>query len=209
MILNEAESGTNREELVQRLALMESMIAEGRRSTARCGWIFVLWGLVDIAGMVWQVTKPHSGWVWPITIGTGALIQAVVISSQRKRGICDRLTPKMRSISGVWTMMGVALTLYCFSGIVSHNAFQTSYIAAIFMVVGMAHAISAWILRWTAQGLVAAVWWLGGVSVFFVPTENYFVPLFIGEMFFGMVLFGLYAMWLESRGWTGGGERHA
>ena len=52
----EREDGTTREELVQRVALMEEMIAEGRRITARYGWIFVLWGLTYFAAIGWTCT---------------------------------------------------------------------------------------------------------------------------------------------------------
>ena len=48
----EAEDGTTRDDLVQRVALMEEMIAEGRQTTVRFGWIFLLWG-VDRSGWRW------------------------------------------------------------------------------------------------------------------------------------------------------------
>jgi hypothetical protein len=48
----EAEDGTTRDDLVQRVALMEEMITEGRKSTVRYGWIFVLWG-ADRSGAGW------------------------------------------------------------------------------------------------------------------------------------------------------------
>ena len=59
----EAEDGTKRDDLVQRVALMEEMIAAGRRSTLRFGWIFVLWGLIDLAPVGWQLVVPNSRWV--------------------------------------------------------------------------------------------------------------------------------------------------
>jgi hypothetical protein len=48
------ESGTSRDDLVKRLELMEAMIAEGRGFTTHNAWIFVLWGLVDLAGWSWE-----------------------------------------------------------------------------------------------------------------------------------------------------------
>ncbi|HKN21840.1 MAG TPA: hypothetical protein VJX73_10510, partial [Terracidiphilus sp.] len=71
----ETEGGATREEIVQRVELMESMIAEGRRFTMRCGWIFVLWGVVDLAAMSWRYYQPNSLWVgewaWPICLAAG------------------------------------------------------------------------------------------------------------------------------------------
>ena len=75
---------------------------------------------------------------------------------------------------------------------------QISYIVAILMFVGMAHAISALILRWPVQGAVAVLWWAGGIGMYFIGGD-YFLAIFVAEMFFGMVLFGLYAMWLDGR----------
>ena len=46
--------------------------------------------------------------------------------------------------------------------------------------------------------LVAGVWLAGGIATFFVP-RSYVLGVFIAEMCLGMVLFGLYAMWLERR----------
>ena len=50
----EQEDGMTRDDLVQRVALMEAMIAEGRQYTGRNAWIFVLWGLVDLTAWAWQ-----------------------------------------------------------------------------------------------------------------------------------------------------------
>ena len=196
MTNTEPDNGTTRDDLLQRVALMELMIAEGRQSTARFGWIFVLWGLVDLAGMGWQILRP-SYWVWPVTICSGLILQFVVIALRRRSGTWCSTTAKSRSISAVWGMMGAATSLYCFTGIFRHHADDISYIAAVFMFVGLAHATSAIILRWGVQGFVAGIWWAGGIACFFVPSENDLLLIFILEMLFGMVLFGLYAMWLE------------
>lgn len=204
----EPENGTTRDELVQRLALMETMIAEGRRATVRFGWVFVLWGSVDIAGMVWQLYRPHWMWVWPVTMVAGFILQFTGMALRRRTGKWCSSSLKSRSISAVWGMMGVTLVLYCFSGMFSNHAWQASYIAAIFIIVGMAHAISAVILRWGMQAFIAAVWWAGGIAAFLLVSSIYFCYLFIAEMFFGMVVFGLYSMWLEQRGPGGEASAH-
>jgi hypothetical protein len=49
---------------------------------------------------------------------------------------------------------------------------------------------------------VAGVWLAGGIATFFVP-RSYVLGVFIAEMCLGMVLFGLYAMWLERRNRSG------
>ena len=190
--------GTTREDLVQRVALMEEMIAEGRKSTVRFGWVFLLWGLIDLAGVSWDQIQPDFRWVWPITISAGFVLQFIILALRRKKGQRCGGSMRGRSVAAVWRMMGLTVLLYVVAAIVQHKAGQISYIAAILMFVGMAHAISALILRWLAQGIVAGVWLAGGIATFFVP-RSYVLGVFIAEMCFGMILFGLYAMWLEHR----------
>ena len=40
-------------ELTERLELIESMIAEGRRSSESWGWVFVLWGVAYYVAIAW------------------------------------------------------------------------------------------------------------------------------------------------------------
>ena len=198
MTNTEREDGVTRDELVQRVALMEEMIAEGRRSTARFGWSFVLWGLVTLIGIGWQYLQPHLHWIWPVAIASGFLIQFIGIAIHRRRGRSCSNNMQSRSIAAVWRMTGIAIILYAAPAIVTHTIHQIAYVAAIFIFLGLAHAISALILRWRAQGVVAGLWWAGGIATYFVP-ENNVLTIYIAEMFFCMVLFGLYAMWLERR----------
>src|ERR1035438_5676906 len=74
----ENEDGVTRDELVQRVELMASMIAEGRRFTTRCGWIFALWGLVGLAATGLLFFVPDSNWVgqwaWPVCLVAGVVL---------------------------------------------------------------------------------------------------------------------------------------
>jgi len=194
----DAEDGTTHDDLVQRLALMEAMIAEGRRTTMRFGWMFVLWGLVDLAGMALEWEHSNSMWNWPIAISIGVILQFTGLAISRRTGRECSANTQSRAVSAIWGMMGATLILYCFTAIFTHHAGGTAYIAAIFMTIGLAHAASAIILRWPVQGAVAALWWAGGLACFFL-SGIWFLAIFCIEMLFGMVLFGLYAMWLERR----------
>ena len=194
----EPGNGKNRDELVQRLDLMECMIAEGRQTTMRCGWIFVLWGLVDLAGMGWQRIQNHSQWVWPVCLGTGVVLQVIGLALwKRARSGCKGV--RSRSVWSVWSMMGLAMAIYVFTALFTHFAWQYSYLAALLMIVGLAHAISAMILRWPVQGIVAGIWWAGAVAVFVCNSFRAANWIFLIEMCFGMIAFGLYVMFLEGR----------
>jgi hypothetical protein len=193
--------GKTRDELVQRLELMEAMIAEGRRSTNRCGWIFVVWGVVDIAGMAWEWFRP-SYWIWPTVLTVGFVLFFLIRATQKQDPLrCAN--SEGRTIGAIWSMMGLAAVLYVGTGIFRHLAWQYSFIAGIFMLIGLAHAISAMVLRWRVQGLVAALWWAGGIAMFFAHGDKQIFVVFPLEMFFGMVLFGLYGMMLDRRDRSG------
>jgi hypothetical protein len=192
------DNGTTRDDLLQRVALMETMIAEGRRNTGRFGWVFVLWGLVCLSGVAGSSLFPQSHWVWPILIACGFLIQFIGIAMHRRSGNWPSDSIKSRSVAAVWRMMGIAIILYAAPAIATHTIHQIAYIAAVFMFLGLAHATSAMILRWKAQGVVAGLWWAGGVATYFVP-RNYVIVIYVVEMVCCMVLFGAYAMMLERR----------
>jgi hypothetical protein len=194
----EPDNGKNRDELVQRLELMEAMIVEGRQTTMRCGWIFVLWGLVDLAGMGWQSLAHHSQWVWPVCLGTGVVLQVIGLALwKRDRTRCQGA--RSRSVWAVWSMMSIAMIVYVGAAMATHFAWQYAYLAALLMIVGLAHAISAMILRWPVQGIVAGIWWAGAVAVFVCNSSRAANWIFLIEMCFGMIAFGLYVMFLEGR----------
>ncbi|MGA1981089.1 MAG: hypothetical protein ABSG84_01340 [Acidobacteriaceae bacterium] len=203
----ETESGASREELVQRVALMETMIAEGRQSTARFGWFFVMWGLVYFAAIGWSFYLPYKYWAWPVCGGL-AILAGIAVRVRQKRAFGARANLRSRSIEAVWQGMGAAIILYVVAAIASHHAGNPAYVGAILFFIGLAHAISARILRWSVQGVVAAIWWVGGITVFFV-TPDQSVVIFLVASFFGMICFGLYAMWLERRSAAALVQHHA
>ena len=192
------EPAPTRDDLVARIDLMEAMIAEGRQATCHFGWIFVLWGLVDIFGMVLEWEHPDHAWNWPLAIGLGIVLQFIGFTLRRRsRGVC-RPNTQSRAISAIWGMMGATLILFCFTAIFTHQAGGSGYLAAIFMTIGLAHTASGIVLRWPVQFFVGVLFWAGGLACFFVD-GIWFLYIFGVEMLFGMIFFGFYAMWLERR----------
>jgi hypothetical protein len=190
-------ANVNRDDLVQRVALMESMIAEGRCSTAHYGWVFVMWGAIYFVATGWAIYLPHGNFAWPVCVAIG-IGTGVIVNARRKRtGAIE--SPKSRAIGAVWKMMGAGVTLFAFSAVAAHQADSAVYIAAILFFVGLAHATSAVILRWGVQGTVAAMWWGCGIATLFVSSQSAVLGIFLTASFFGMIGFGLYAMMLERR----------
>ena len=204
----EREDGVTRDELVQRVTLMEAMIAEGRQYTGRNAWIFVLWGLVDLTAWAWQNYSPHFGgpWAWPICLAAGVVLTfGGKMLQKSKEGYSSNDT--CSRVMGVWGMMGLAMGIYVASAMLTNFSWQFSYIAGLLMMFGMAHAISAMFLRWRIQGLVAAVYWAGGVAIFAFNSGRATNAIMLIEMGIVMMLFGLYAMWREPKRGGAKGER--
>jgi hypothetical protein len=202
MTTTESESGATREDLLQRIEMMETMIAAGRRSTTRKAWIFVLWGLVNVVAVSWRHIQPHSFWVgnwdWPICLSAGVVLTFAGRALQKTdHGL--RKSIQGRNVEAVWGMMGVALAIFIASAMVRHLTWEYSYLAGLLIIIGLAHAISAVILRSRAQGLVAGIWWAGAIAMFFSRGPSDVNAIMIAEMCVGMILFGLYAMMLERR----------
>jgi hypothetical protein len=47
------DANVEEQELRDRLSLIESMIADGRRSTERWAWSFLLWGIAYYVAFAW------------------------------------------------------------------------------------------------------------------------------------------------------------
>jgi hypothetical protein len=204
----EREDGTTRDELVERVALMEEMIAEGRQSTARFGWIFVMWGLVYFAAVGWVLFLPFKYWAWPVCVAI-AIATSILVKARQKRASGRGEDRHSRSIESVWKAMGIAIGLYVIAAIVSHHCGSPAYVAAILFLIGLAHATSAMILRWGVQGVVAAIWWACGIAEFFISSARESYGIFLVASFFGMICFGLYVMWLERRRAAAEGQTNA
>jgi len=206
MAHSDQDEGSTRNDLLQRVALMETMMAEGRRTTTRYGWLFLMWGLLYFVGMGWTLLLPMPNLAWPVCISVG--IALVVVRSWQKREGASQ-TVRSRSVEAVWEGMGIAAVLFTVGGVLGGHGGQPIFIAAILFMVGMAHGISALILRWGMQGVAAGVWWVCGVGACFATTSQEIVGLFLTASLFGMVLFGLYAMVLERRHSAAPVQHHA
>ena len=204
----ERQDGTTRDELVQRIALMEKMIAEGRQSTARYGWMFVLWGLTYFAAIAWTVYLPYTEWAWPACIAACSVVFGIVRSRQpRAGGKIDNL--RRHSLDAVWQVIGGGIILYLIAVIVSGHGKEPDYLAAVLFFNGLANGVSARILRWWPQGVAAAIWWGCGTAMLFFTTRTEELALFVTATFCGMILFGVYAMWLERHAAAGMVQAHA
>src|SRR4051794_30521390 len=80
-------SPMNEREIGDRIALIESMMQAGRRSTEYWGWNFLLWGVAYFVAVAWSSLLPHGGGsllAWPITM-IFAVLLTIAIARRRMR----------------------------------------------------------------------------------------------------------------------------
>jgi hypothetical protein len=191
-------------DLAERVRLIEGMMAEGRHRTARFGWSMVLWGVAYYVATAWA-TWGKSNLAWPVTM-TAAGIITVIGFSRMSRGKPG--TVLSRAMSGVWTAMGVSISVLLFSLSFTGRYDGHVFVAIIGAMLGMANMASAIILKWKAQYFCAAVWLASTVVASFGSEEATEIA-FLGATFIGMIAFGTYAMILESRRRKQNGVVHA
>jgi hypothetical protein len=192
-------------DLNDRLALIESMIAEGRRKTESWGWTFVLWGVAYYAAIAWSMWG-HTPWAWPVTMTAAAILTVVLVSMKVGHSAG---TTMGRAIGSIWTALGISMFLLFLSlGMTGRLADARLFIAVAAAMLGMANATSALVLRWKVQFGSAIIWWAAAVTACFV-TETLAGIVFLVAIFLCQIVFGIYGMIREGRAKARRGGVHA
>jgi hypothetical protein len=176
------------QELKDRLTLIESMIAKGRRNTESWGGMFVLWGVVYYLAIAWSTWR-HSAWAWPVTILLGVIVTAVVASL--KPGSHPETT-LARAVGSIWIALGVSMcVLFPALGLSGRLGDPHLFVAVVSAILGMANGASAMILRWRLQFVCAVVWWLTAAIACF-GTDVQSMIVFLVAIFLCQIVFGIY-----------------
>jgi fatty acid desaturase len=181
-------------ELKDRLSLIESMIAEGRRTTESWGWTFVLWGVAYYIAIFWA-TWGHGVLAWPVTMTSGvALTMFIGIRKGRKQPG----TRIGRAIASLWMAMGISMMLLFPALGISGRMDPHSFVALVAAMLGTTNAASSLILKWKAQFACAVVWWAATVAACFGSLLQLLI-VFLAAIFLCQIVFGIYAMISEAR----------
>jgi hypothetical protein len=186
------------QELKDRLSLIESMIAEGRRTTTSWGWIFVFWGVAYYVAIGWTAYN-HWPFAWLVTmLGAWLLCGAIIWSKKKSQPQRRPCTTIGRAISSIWFAMGVSMVLIFpalgFSGHFNWHIF----VAIVAAMLGLVNGASGMLLRWKAQIATAYVWWAATVAACF-GSDNQCNLVFVVAIFFCQIVFGVYGMVIEAR----------
>ena len=196
---------TTTQDLKDRLTLIEAMISEGRRTTERWCWTFVLWGMAFYVAIAWAAWG-HSPWAWPVTMAAAVVITVILVSIKTGR---EAETTLGRAVGAVWLALGISMFLLFLSlGIAGNLADPHLFIAVASGMLGMANAASALILRWRVQFGCAVIWWVAAAGACFV-TGSQAAIIFIIAIFICQIAFGVYGMIREAGAKSHRGTAHA
>jgi hypothetical protein len=186
---------TLEQELQDRLKLIESMIAEGRRTTESWGWIFVLWGIAYYAAIAWSIWG-QSVSAWPISMIAAGIVTVAVASS---KGGGHPGTTLGRAIDSIWIAVGITMFLLFPALAVSGRLTDPHvFMAAVSAILGMANGASGLLLRWKIQFGCAIVWW-GAAVVSCFGTEKQSMIVFLAAIFLCQIVFGIYGLIAQSQ----------
>jgi hypothetical protein len=193
--MNQMTENLPKQEIAERLELIESMIAEGRRRQESWGWTFVLWGVAYYVAFLWSWLG-HFHYAWPVTMTASGVVTALIFKRRCRR---RPATTMGRAIGSIWTAMGLSMfVVLCAMGYSSHYSEAHSMIAVFAGMIGMANAACSLTLRWRAQFVCALVWWAAAVAACYC-SDAMLTPVFLVAIFFGQIVFGGGMMISESR----------
>jgi hypothetical protein len=202
---------TRTEDLKERVALIECMIAEGRRSTESWGWTFLLWGVAYYVAIGWAAMGQRLAvWggnmlAWPVTM-VAAVVVTMVVAVRKDKGHPG--TTVGRAIVSIWISLGISMLLLFPALVISGRIDEHSFVAIIAAVLAIANGASGMILRWKMQVGCAVVWWATSVAACF-GSQGQLIALFLAALFLCQIVFGAYAMILDSRRRRQNREAHA
>lgn len=193
---------TTEKDLRDRLDLIECMLIEGRRKTESWGWTFLLWGVAYFVAILWasqgstiSIWGGHTALAWPITMA-GAVVLTIAIGVRKGKGKPD--TTMGRAIISIWISVGTSMLLIFPSLAMTGRLDEHSFVATVAAMLAIANGASGMISKWRMQIACAAVWWITTVAACF-GSETQLTIVFLTALFLCQIVFGVYAMMLESR----------
>lgn len=195
-----------KQELNDRLKIIECMIAESRRTTERWSWMFVLWGVAYAVAVGWSEWGGHPGLAWPVTM-VAAVVVTIVLAVHNHEGHPD--TTLGRAMGALWMALGISMfLLFLALGVSGRLTDNHVFMALACGFLGMANGASGILLRWKAQMASAMGWWAASIATCF-GSEKQAQVIFLVAIFLCLIVFGIYGMAQEARVRRQRGAAHA
>ncbi|MFT3913590.1 MAG: hypothetical protein QM704_05645 [Anaeromyxobacteraceae bacterium] len=190
------EHGTQGSELVGRIELIEKMIADGRRTTWRWGWAFVLWGAGHLAALGWTALAPdQQNLAWGVTM-MGCGVATAVLATVLRRG--QPRTQPARGVAAIWNAFVVSLFVLIALA-PGAGLSREALVALILLLLGGANVASGLMLDLRLQLAVGAGWFVTSLVVARAPTAAGQAAFAAAALLFE-VAFGLWLMAQERAG---------
>jgi hypothetical protein len=192
-------------DLAERVRLIENMLTEGRRTCESWGWTFVLWGVTYYIAFFWA-SWGHFTYAWPVTVIAAGLL---TMAGFLRKDSAHPNTTLGRAIGSIWIATG--LTMFILFDALSFSGHLTDariFLAAASAILGLANAACGLTLKWKAEFGCGLVWWAAAVIASF-GSMNAAVDAFLAAIFLCQIVFGIYAMILESQRRKQNGVAHA
>lgn len=219
---------TSTQDLKERLALIEKMIAEGRRSTESWSWVFLLWGVAYYVAIGWaswgrglsvwgshsvEIGSVRSGLAWPVTMIVAFFVTLAIGLRKGKgrpgtEGKGRTGTTMSRAIVSIWMAVGISMFVLFPALAIVGRLDQHAFVALVAAMLGAANGASGFILRWKWQVACGVVWWITSAAACF-GSDVQLAVVFLGAIFLCQIVFGFYVMILESRRNRRSGVVHA
>jgi hypothetical protein len=104
-----------------------------------------------------------------------------------------------RAIGSIWIATGLSMfILFDALGFSGHMADPQVFLAAASAMLGLANAACGLTLKWKAEFGCGLAWWAAAVIACF-GSANAAIYAFLAAIFLCQIVFGVYAMILESR----------
>jgi hypothetical protein len=184
------------QELLDRLEIMERMVAEGRSDTTYWGWMFILWGAGHAAAAIWAVKTGLSALPWAVLMPLCGLLSglgAAYVSRRESR----RVTTLGRALAGLWGALGISMFLFGVLGGVYIGVLPRLVVAGFCIFLGLANAASGHLLRWWPQRVIGIFFWGCAVVASVAPSREMVFWTFMVSVLVGEVAFGLFLTILE------------
>jgi hypothetical protein len=180
-------------ELKDRLNLIETMIAEGRRTTESWGWTFVLWGVAYYVA-IYLDSVLHFHLAWQVTMTSAAILTAILCMARSRS---HPPTTTSRALGALWFGTGISMFIVLFSLGYSDRMDLRIFVAVICGMLGSVNAASSMILKWKLQFACALVWWATTVFACF-GKGHHVMTVFLAAIFLCQIVFGIYGMIREA-----------
>jgi len=159
--------------LYEDLQYIKQIINDSRNLVVENGIGFIIWGILIVIGLLYTYfdfllkAQLHNNIAWVVLISGGWILS--FISAYKKREHSNVTTFAGKLLSSVWISAGIAMTILGFIGSAS-GAYKGVYISPILStILGIAFFISAQVYKNKIMTLLAPLWWLGAIYMFFFP----------------------------------------